>query len=122
MGTGAGGNFGNTNGSKATKHGGERLKERGFSRSDISNTKRTANIKTQGDGAKVYIKEVSPGKYNVIVEGDRGIITALKNIMDKKDKVHNIEIEEIYEYDIDTEISLLDTYCQKCDLKPKWSP
>ena len=35
--------------------------------------------------------------------------------MDKKDKVHNIEIEEIYEYDIDTEISLLDTYCQKCD-------
>ena len=32
------------------------------------------------------------------------LVTALKNIMDKKDKVHNIEIEEIYEYDIDTEI------------------
>ena len=83
MGTGAGGNFGNTNGSKATKHGSERLKERGFSGNDISNAKSTSNVKTQSDGAKVYIKEVSPGKYNVIVEGDRGIITALKNISKK---------------------------------------
>ena len=83
MGTGAGGNFGNTNGSKATKHGSERLKERGFSRNDISNTKSTSNVKTQSDGAKVYIKEISPGKYNVIVEGNRGIITALKNISKK---------------------------------------
>ena len=83
MGTGAGGNFGNTKGSKATKHGSERLKERGFSRNDISNTKSTSNVKTQSDGAKVYIKEISPGKYNVIVEGNRGIITALKNISKK---------------------------------------
>ena len=83
MGAGAGGNFGNTIGSKATKHGNERLKERGFSENDISNTKNTSNVKTQNDGAKVYIKEVSHGKYNVIVEGDRGIITALKNINKK---------------------------------------
>ena len=52
----------------------------------------------------------------ILVTGAKGfigknLVTALKNIMDKKDKVHNIEIEEIYEYDIDTEISLLDTYC-----------
>ena len=45
--------------------------------------KNTSNVKTQSDGAKVYIKEISPGKYNVIVEGDRGIITALKNISKK---------------------------------------
>ena len=83
MGAGAGGNFGNTRGAKATKHGSERLKERSFSNSDISNTKNTTNIKIQGDGAKVYIKEVSGGKYNVIVEGDKGIITALKNISKK---------------------------------------
>ena len=56
----------------------------------------------------------------ILVTGAKGfigknLVTVLKNIMDKKDKVHNIEIEEIYEYDIDTEISLLDTYCQKCD-------
>ena len=83
MGAGAGGNFGNTLGSRATKHGIERLKERGFSDTDISNTKDTANVKHQEDGAKVYIKETSDGKFNVIVEGNRGIITALKNISQK---------------------------------------
>ena len=80
MGAGAGGNFGNTKGSRTTKHGSERLKERGFSPNDISDTKNTTDIKQQDDGAKVYIKEVSNGKFNVIIEGDRGIITALKNI------------------------------------------
>ena len=40
-------------------------------------------IKTQKDGAKVYIKEVSEGKFNVIVEGSSGIITALKGIGQK---------------------------------------
>ena len=68
---------------KATKHGASRLRERGFSTKDISTTKNTRNIKRQSDGAKVYIKEVSKGKYNVIVEGERGIITALKNISKK---------------------------------------
>lgn len=56
----------------------------------------------------------------ILVTGAKGfigknLVTALKNIMDKKDKVHNIEIEDIYEYDIDTDISLLDKYCQECD-------
>ena len=83
MGAGKGGNFGNTKGSRTTKHGSERLKERGFSNSDISNTKNTTNIKTQGDCAKVYIKKISNGRFNVIVEGDNGIITALKNISQK---------------------------------------
>ena len=83
MGAGKAGDFGRTVGSKATKHGSERLKERGFSQSDILNTKNTTNIKRQSDGAKVYIKEISNGKYNVIVEGQRGIITALKNISQK---------------------------------------
>ena len=63
-----------------TKHGEERLKERGFTKEEIQNTKNTTNIMTQKDGAKVYIKKVGDGKYNVIVEGARGIITALKNI------------------------------------------
>lgn len=83
MGGGAGGNFGNTYGAKATKHGSQRLKERGFSKSDISKTRQTRNVKTQKDGARVYISESSPGRYNVIVEGDSGIITVLKNISEK---------------------------------------
>ena len=83
MGGGMGGNFGNTKGSKTTNHGRKRLKERGFSNKDISNTKNTTNIKKQSDGAKVYIKEISSGKFNIIIEGDKGIITALKNISKK---------------------------------------
>ena len=83
MGAGVRGDFGNTSGSKATKHGSERLKERGFSENDILNTKNTNNIKIQADGAKVYIKEVANGKFNIIVEGKKGIITALKNISQK---------------------------------------
>jgi hypothetical protein len=66
----------------ATTHGAQRLNERGFSPEDVANTK-TGEIKTQADGAKVYIKSVGNGRFNVIVEGDRGVITALKNISQK---------------------------------------
>ena len=63
-----------------TKHGAERLIERGFTPKDISDLKlRPDIIKTQSDGAQVFIKQVN-GKYNVIVEGDNGVITSLKNI------------------------------------------
>jgi hypothetical protein len=30
----------------------------------------------QADGATVYLKEVSPGRYDFIVEDERGIVTA----------------------------------------------
>lgn len=84
MGGGSGGGgFRNTRGGKNTAHGNQRLRERGFSNQDILDTKSTNNIKMQSDGAKVYIKEISSGKFNVIVEGERGIITALKNIGQK---------------------------------------
>ena len=67
----------------ATQHGTQRLTERGFTPNDISLTKSTNIIKAQADGAKVYIKDIGGGRFNVIVEGDRGIITALKNISQK---------------------------------------
>lgn len=56
----------------------------------------------------------------VLVTGAKGfigkkLVTALKNILDKKDKTRNFEIEEVYEFDIDTDIELLDEYCSKCD-------
>ena len=56
----------------------------------------------------------------VLVTGAKGfigknLVTALKNILDKKDKTRNFEIEEVYEFDIDTDIKLLDEYCFKCD-------
>lgn len=40
-------------------------------------------IKRQADGANVFIKNIGDGKYNVIVEGENGVVTALKNISEK---------------------------------------
>lgn len=67
---------------QATIHGAQRLAERGFTEAEYYATKATETIKTQADGAKVYIKQIG-GKYNVIVEGSRGVVTALKNISNK---------------------------------------
>lgn len=46
----------------------------------------------------------------------RNLVETLKNIRDGKDKSYGLSPEiEIFEYDIDTEESLLDTYCEKAD-------
>ena len=44
---------------------------------------------------------------NILVTGAKGFVgknlcAALKNIRDNKDRTRNIKIEEIFEYDIDT--------------------
>ena len=84
MGGGGGkGNFKNTQGAKTTIHGSDRMKERGFTAQDRMDTKAGGIVKTQSDGARVYIKEVGPGKFNVLVEGNSGPITVLKNISKK---------------------------------------
>lgn len=46
----------------------------------------------------------------------KNLVTSLRNIKDGKDKTRDIFIEEIYEYDIDTNPSLLDEYCKDCDI------
>ena len=45
---------------------------------------------------------------NILVTGAKGFVgknlcEALKNIRDNKDRTRNIKIDEIFEYDIDTE-------------------
>lgn len=46
----------------------------------------------------------------------RNLTEALKNIRDGKDQTHpELTIEEIYCFDIDTPIELLDEYCEKAD-------
>ena len=67
---------------RATIHGAEQLAARGFTEADIALTKTGVQF-LQRDGASVFLKEVAPGKYNVIVEGTRGVVTALKNISEK---------------------------------------
>lgn len=57
----------------------------------------------------------------ILVTGAHGFVgknlcAALKNIADGKDKSHNIDSDiTVFEYDIDTDPSLLDGFCRECD-------
>ena len=57
----------------------------------------------------------------ILVTGSRGFVgknlcEALKNIRDGKDKTHpGLTLDEIFEYDIDTDPKLLDDFCAKAD-------
>lgn len=58
---------------------------------------------------------------NILITGAAGfagknLVAALKNIQQKKDRTHSeLVVDEIYEYDIHTEATLLNTYCEKAD-------
>ncbi len=46
----------------------------------------------------------------------RNLVESLKNLKDNKDRTRpDLNIEEIYEFDKDTDVSLLDKYCSDCD-------
>ena len=57
----------------------------------------------------------------VLITGAKGfvgknLVSALKNIKEGKDKTRlNLSIEEVYEYDLDTDKELLEEYCEKAD-------
>lgn len=56
----------------------------------------------------------------ILITGSNGfvgknLVASLKNIRDKKDCTRSITIENIYEYDINSDELLLDTYCKDCD-------
>ena len=57
---------------------------------------------------------------NILITGAKGfvgrnLVENLKNIRDGKNRTRDLVIGEIYEYDIDTEPSLLEEYCAKAD-------
>ncbi len=58
---------------------------------------------------------------NILVTGAKGmvgtaLVNNLKNIRDNKNRTRpNIQIGEIYEYDLDSTAEQLDSYCQKAD-------
>lgn len=57
---------------------------------------------------------------NILITGAKGfvgknLVEALKNIHDGKDKTKNVNVNEIYEYDIDTNPELLNEYCKNAD-------
>ena len=57
---------------------------------------------------------------NILITGAKGFVGRnlaenLKTIRDGKNRTTGLEIDEIFEYDIDTDPKLLDEYCQKAD-------
>lgn len=58
---------------------------------------------------------------NILVTGAKGmvgtaLVANLKNIKENKNRTRpNLQIEEIYEYDLNSTMEDLDTYCQKAD-------
>ncbi len=57
---------------------------------------------------------------NILVTGAAGFVgknlcEALKNIRDGKDRTRNLQIDEIFEYDIETKQEKLEEFCKKAD-------
>ncbi len=58
---------------------------------------------------------------NILVTGAKGfvgknLVANLRNIKDDKNRTRpDIKIDDIFEFDIDTDLALLDEYCKKCD-------
>ena len=58
---------------------------------------------------------------NILVTGAEGFVgrnlcANLRNIQEGKDRTRpDLKIDEVYEYDIDTDPKMLDEWCQKCD-------
>lgn len=58
---------------------------------------------------------------NILVTGAKGfvgknLVAALKNIKDGKDRTHpELSLGDIYEYDVDSTLDELDTYCKNAD-------
>ena len=56
----------------------------------------------------------------ILVTGSKGfvgknLVSNLLNIKEGKNKTRNIQIDEVYEYDIDSTLEELDMYCKDCD-------
>lgn len=56
----------------------------------------------------------------ILITGAKGfvgknLVANLYNIKDGKDRTRNLQIDEIFEYDIDSEPSLLEGYCKEAD-------
>ena len=57
---------------------------------------------------------------NILITGAKGfvgknLVENLKTIRDGKNRTRQLAVDEIYEYDIDTDPSLLQEYCHKAD-------
>lgn len=66
---------------------------------------------SRGSVIPLWIEQIKAGKGFV----GKNLAANLYCIKDGKNRTRDLTIDEIFEYDIDTEESLLDTYCEKAD-------
>ena len=57
---------------------------------------------------------------NILITGAKGfvgrnLVENLKNIRDGKNRTRPVQVEEIFEYDLDTDPGLLESYCRRAD-------
>lgn len=63
----------------ATTHGGRRLDERGWTEAEYLAAKAARHLQ-QADGADVFVVRVRRNRYNVIVESEGRVVTAIKRL------------------------------------------
>ena len=74
---------------KTTAHGAERIAGSGATRGGVLSAEQIFAVRTSGrvmvqaDGATVRIHQNELGRFNVVVEGERGIITTFENLSQK---------------------------------------
>jgi hypothetical protein len=68
-------------GEQATAHGAVRLADptRFLTTAEKAATKASHTLKAK-DGATVYLHQAGPGKFNVVIEGERGLITQFRHM------------------------------------------
>jgi hypothetical protein len=70
---------------QTTAHGTERIAGSAATRGGVLSLKGINTTKTlgkgliQADGATVYLHEIRPGRFNVVVQGQKGIITTMED-------------------------------------------
>ena len=81
---------------RTTAHGAERIAGAAATRggvlteAEIVAARATGQTLKQADGAIVKVQQIAGGRYNVVVEGKRGIITTFKNLSEKSlDRLSN---------------------------------
>lgn len=84
VGLGGGAAYGMSNCSSSgdsgtTQHGAEQMAKRKISQAEIDEAK-TGQKYEQEDGATAFVKKVGRGRYNIVIEGEGGIVTAMKNL------------------------------------------
>jgi hypothetical protein len=76
---GEAGEAGEAGAEAVSKHGELRMAQREVSAADLASM-RTGTKMIQADGATAFVKGLGQGKYDVLIEGEKGVVTVMKGL------------------------------------------